>query len=84
MHPSRRLAVIMFTDIVGYTALMAENEEAALALLERNRQIHKPLIGQFGGQFLKEMGDGVLASFDSSSDAVLCAVAVQQTAELQG
>lgn len=43
-EPTRQLAAIMFTDIVGYTALMGEDEEAAFALLEKNRSIHKPLI----------------------------------------
>ena len=48
----------MFTDIVGYTALMGENEEAALNLLAKNRVIHKSIIAQFWGDWLKEMGDG--------------------------
>ena len=69
----RRLAAIMFTDIFGYTALMGENEPKALQLLERNRKIQKPLIEIYHGQLLKEMGDGMLASFTSVSDAVHCA-----------
>ena len=74
----RRLAAIMFTDIVGYTKMMGEDEEKALSVLRINREIHKKLIYQFGGQFLKEMGDGVLASFENSSDAVICAAAIQK------
>jgi class 3 adenylate cyclase/TolB-like protein len=73
MPEERRLAAIMFTDIVGYTALMGENEPKALRLLEKNRDIQKPLIKMYHGQFLKEMGDGILASFNSVSDAVHCA-----------
>lgn len=63
----------MFTDIVGYTSLMGESESKALQLLEKNRDIQKPLIKMYHGQFLKEMGDGILASFTSVSDAVHCA-----------
>ena len=74
----RQLAAIMFTDIVGYTALMGEDEEKAYALLKKNRQLQKPLIEKHGGKWLKEMGDGVLASFPSVSDAVYCAIEIQE------
>ncbi|MDX1406745.1 MAG: adenylate/guanylate cyclase domain-containing protein [Saprospiraceae bacterium] len=76
MAQSRRLAVIMFTDIVGYTALMAKDETRALDVLARNRQIQKLLIEQYRGTWLKEMGDGVLASFDSTTDALRCAASI--------
>jgi len=41
---SRQLAAIMFTDIVGYTALMGRDEQKAFELLNKNRQIQKPII----------------------------------------
>jgi class 3 adenylate cyclase len=44
MPQSRQLAAIMFTDIVGYTALMGEDEQKAFELLKKNRQLQKPLI----------------------------------------
>jgi adenylate cyclase len=62
----------MFTDIVGYTSLMGDNESKAFELLKKNRQIHKPIIKKHGGKWLKEMGDGVLASFSTVSDAKIC------------
>jgi len=77
----RKLVAIMFTDIAGYTALMGKDEQLALQILHKNRKIHQPLIKKFRGKWLKEMGDGVLASFDSASDAVRCACAIQKAAK---
>jgi hypothetical protein len=71
----------MFTDIVGYTALMYEDEEKALRLLEKNRDIQKPLVEQYGGRWIKEVGDGVLASFLSVMDAVSCACSISQACQ---
>jgi len=71
----------MFTDIVGYSALMSEDESKAFKVLTRNRTIQKSLIKQFRGEWLKEIGDGVLASFTTVSAAVFCAVAIQQACE---
>jgi len=73
----RKLAAIMFTDIVGYTSLMGKDESLALRLLNSNRQIHKTLIRQYNGRWLKEMGDGILASFNTISDAIHCAGTIQ-------
>jgi class 3 adenylate cyclase len=78
LNSVHRLAAIMFTDIVGYTTMMSQDEQKTLALLRTNRETHKKLILEFGGQMLKEMGDGILASFDNSSDAVVCAAAIQK------
>ncbi len=76
MDSKRRLAVIMFTDIVGYTALMGRDEKRALSTLRENKQIHQDLLKRYHGHWLKEMGDGVLASFETISDAVYCAGAL--------
>ncbi len=73
----RKLAAIMFTDIVGYTALMGEDEPKALQLLQKNREILKPIIKQFHGEWLKEIGDGTLSCFASAVDAVNCALEIQ-------
>ncbi len=79
----RQLAAIMFTDIVGYTALMGKDEAAAYQLLKRNRKVQRPLIEKHGGKWLKEIGDGVLASFQTVSDAVHCAVEIQRKCEAE-
>jgi len=75
---SRQLAAIMFTDIVGYTALMGEDEQRAFELLKKNRLVQRPIIEKYKGRWLKEIGDGVLASFNAVSDAVYCAKAIQE------
>ncbi len=74
----RKLAAIMFTDVVGYTALMGTDEQKALHLLQKNREFLKPLIKQFNGEWLKEMGDGTLSCFASAVDAVNCAQEIQK------
>jgi len=78
MSQSRQLAAIMFTDIVGYTAMMGNNEQKAIDLLRKNREIQKPIIEEFGGRWIKELGDGVMASFLSVSNAVYAAIKIQE------
>jgi class 3 adenylate cyclase len=78
MSSTRQLAAIMFTDIVGYTALMGRDEQKAFELLRKNREIQKPLINYFNGTWIKELGDGVMASFHTVTDAVFCAAAIHQ------
>ena len=74
----RRLAAIMFTEIVGYDSRLLENEREAFEILGNNQRIHKRLIRKFNGRLLKEMGGGILASFHSIIDAVMCAVSIQK------
>src|SRR4026207_213408 len=78
MPQSHQLAAILFTDIVGYTALMGKDEQKAFELLDKNRQIQKPVIEQYHGRWIKELGDGVMASFNSVSAAVNAAIKIQQ------
>jgi class 3 adenylate cyclase/TolB-like protein len=86
MPEDRRLAAIMFTDIVGYSALMGKDADKALKLLRKNREIQKLLIKKHDGIWLKEMGDGILAQFSSATDSVRCAIEIQKRArtELEG
>ena len=58
MPHSRQLSAIMFTDIVGYTALMEEDEEQAFELLKKNRDIQRPIIEKYNGKWLKKLGTG--------------------------
>lgn len=79
MSKTRQLAAIMFTDIVGFTSLMGSDEQKTLEILEANRKIHKSIINEYNGTWIKELGDGVIASFNGVSDAVNAAIKIQET-----
>ncbi len=79
MPQTRQLAAIMFTDIVGYTALMGEDEEKAFEVLNKNKSIQKQIIEDYRGTLIKELGDGILASFTTVSDSVQAAIKIQET-----
>jgi adenylate cyclase len=80
MTSRRQLAAIMFTDIVGYTAIMGANSQKAMDLVRSSKKIQKPLVEKHNGTWLKEMGDGALAKFNSALDAVNCACEIQKQA----
>ncbi|MCK4407487.1 MAG: adenylate/guanylate cyclase domain-containing protein, partial [Bacteroidales bacterium] len=54
-----RLAAIVFTDIVGYTKKMEENEQQTMQLLQQQREIIFPIVESFNGKVIKEIGDGL-------------------------
>ncbi len=74
----RRLAAILFSDIVGYTTLMGADEAGTMRIIATNEQIHRAALGRHRGQLIQELGDGMLARFDSASDAVAAAREVQR------
>lgn len=78
------LSAIMFSDIVSYTTMMATDEATALRALEVSGRIHRDKIVRNGGRLLKELGDGVLAMFDSVSSAVATAREIQSSARAEG
>ncbi len=80
---THRHAAIMFTDIVGYTALMGKDEDKAFEVLSKNQEIHTKLIEQFNGTLIKEMRDGMLISFDLASNAVRYAIEIQKECKEQ-
>ncbi len=78
MSERRRLSAIMFSDIVGYSALMGDDEQATVALVEEHKALLLPIIEKHRGSVLKFIGDAILSSYDSASDAVVCAAAIQE------
>ncbi len=68
----------MFTDMVGYTALMQENELRAKSHRDRQRAVLEPLVESRGGDVLQFYGDGTLSAFPSAVEAVRAAVDVQR------
>ncbi len=75
----RRLSAILAADVVGYSALMEQDEAATFERLRTRRtELFEPEIAGHHGRVFKLMGDGLLAEFGSVVDAVECAVALQR------
>lgn len=77
MDQKRQLSVIMFTDIVGYTAIMQKDESLALKTVNQYRHILKSKVQEFNGKVIKYLGDGSITVFDSVFHAVKCAYEIQ-------
>jgi TolB-like protein/class 3 adenylate cyclase len=77
----RQLSAIMFTDMVGYTALMQSNEQKAKRNRDRHRAVLEASIKACHGQIVQYFGDGTLSVFGSAVEAINCALRIQR--ELQ-
>src|SRR5438477_10321698 len=75
----RKLAAIMFTDMVGYSALAQRDDKVALELLEEHRRVLRELFPRFHGTEIKTIGDDFLVEFGSAVEAAQCAIEVQLT-----
>ena len=78
-HSERRLAAIMFTDMVNYSELMQKDEAGTLQLLEDQQEIVNKILKDHGGRQIKTIGDAFFAQFDSILIALNCGVNIQET-----
>lgn len=75
---SRKLTTIFAADVVGFSTMMADDEEATLEQLRAYRIVIDRLIGKHDGRIFNTAGDAVLAEFGSAVEAVRCAVSIQE------
>ena len=79
MNKHRENVAIMFTDVVGYTTMMGEDEAQTIEVVNQLRTIQKNIIKSHSGVIVKELGDGVLAYFSNAMASVKSAIEIQQT-----
>ncbi|NNE51851.1 MAG: hypothetical protein HKN30_05550 [Sulfitobacter sp.] len=80
----RKLAAILATDVVGFAGLVSRDESGTLERLERLRQeIIQMQVEAHRGRVFKSTGDGFLAEFSSTLEAVSCAVGIQKASAFE-
>ncbi len=73
------LAVVLFTDIVGHTEMMSRlGDQRGRGVLREHERITRQALSDHGGDEVKTMGDGFMASFSSVTKAVECAISLQR------
>ncbi len=80
---SRKLTTILAADVVGYSKMMAADEEATLRTLRSYRTIIGDLLDKHGGRIFNTAGDAVLAEFNSAVEGVRCAISIQEELEVR-
>lgn len=79
--PQSGTVTLMFTDLVNSTVLLEKaGDETGADLFQAHHKMISSAVASTGGDELEWLGDGVLAAFSSSADAVRCAIAIQQSA----
>ncbi len=77
MPEARKLAAILFADVVGYSRLMGEDEAGTARAVREHREAARPIVTGHGGRIVSTSGDGLLLEFPSVVAAVECAIAIQ-------
>jgi class 3 adenylate cyclase len=75
----RKIAAILAADVVGYSKLVAEDEEETLRRLQSYRAVMDDFIAPAGGRIFNTAGDAVLAEFSSTVEAARCAIDIQES-----
>ena len=78
IEEKRFLAAVMFTDIVGYTAIMQNDESRAKELRDKHRDVLFKYIDEYAGRIIQYYGDGTLSTFPSAVESVRCAIKIQK------
>ncbi|WP_223550846.1 FlgO family outer membrane protein [Aestuariivivens sp. NBU2969] len=78
MAQQRQLVAIMFTDIEGYTSLMQNDEEEAILIRKKHREIFNNVTARYNGELIQYYGDGALSTFRSSVEAIKCGIEMQK------
>ena len=84
LEKNYRSVAVLFSDMVGYTQLMANDELQAWEVLKRSVSIHKTIIDLYEGILIKELGDGILACFPTTTKAIQCAEALLRKVKEEG
>ena len=77
MSQTRKLAAILFADVVGYSRLMGEDEAGTVRAVREHREAARPVVASHDGRIVKTTGDGLLLEFPSVVAAVECAIVIQ-------
>ncbi len=80
-RPDRSLGAILFADVVGYSRLMSENEQAAQVAVRRAIDVFEAYSQEHEGAIQQVRGDGVFALFSSAVNALNCAMKAQKALE---
>lgn len=83
MQSKRKLTAILSADVVGYSRLMGDNEEATVRTITEYRKVMTNCIQEHGGRVVDAKGDNVLAEFPSVIDAMRCAVEIQRELKMR-
>ncbi|MDA2915874.1 adenylate/guanylate cyclase domain-containing protein [Nitrospinae bacterium AH_259_B05_G02_I21] len=82
LEEHKRPMAILFTDLKGSTAIFGERSDIdGVLVIQRTEALIRPIVGNYGGTVIKTIGDAVMASFPSATEAVEAAIAIQRTLE---